>query len=213
MAGMRDLCLKNRGGIDQGLQPAWAQTTWAAKITSRETSPEAQTTRQPPTAEIHGAHVYPPAPQPLMARIAELEVQLARLRALEQLGATLALVIGPGIVFSAADVWEHQVLSPALTSALATAGIRNPKQLGKQLRQLTACLVRVGEDRAGSCGWWRSEFLARNSHTNRKIRIRNKSSLFLFAVVSGDRHAPILGHLRKCATTSTKAVDSVLAAR
>jgi len=85
-------------------------------------------------------------------RIAFHESALAALRQEQRAAiiAAIALAVGPGIVFSAGELWERQVLAPELRTAFAEAGIHSRKQLGKKLRQLCGGgLTRVGEDRAG----------------------------------------------------------------
>ena len=94
-------------------------------------------------------------------RIAALEADLAELRQLQRLElvAAISVLIGPGIVFSAVELWERQVLSPDLNSALFNAGIRSPRQLGKRLRQL--CYLDSGARRVSApittarCGLFR----------------------------------------------------------
>ena len=61
----------------------------------------------------------------------------------DELVLAIAAVVGAGVVFSAAELFAHRVVSPALSSALLEADIRNPRQLGKRLRQLPG-LARVG---------------------------------------------------------------------
>ena len=99
-------------------------------------------------------HTTPQRVQPLSIadEIKTLETRLAALRLLqrEQLVARITLVVGENIVFSAADLWDHQVVSPELQTAFLEAGLTSRRKLGKKLHQLTACgLVRWGEDRNG----------------------------------------------------------------
>jgi hypothetical protein len=86
----------------------------------------------------------------LAARIAALETELVELRQQQrtELVVTIAAVIGPGVAFSARELWEHRVISPALASVLAELGLTSARQLGKKLRQLG--LERVGVDEHGA---------------------------------------------------------------
>lgn len=78
---------------------------------------------------------------------------MARLRRLEALSATIAAVIGPGVVFSAGELWEAQAVSLELAAALEAAGIHSARSLGKRLRQLCGSgIERHGQDHAGA--WW-----------------------------------------------------------
>jgi hypothetical protein len=63
---------------------------------------------------------------------------------------TIARVIGPGVAFSAHELWQHQRVSPPLAAALADLGIITVRQLGKLLKR--SGLQRVGRDQAG-CIW------------------------------------------------------------
>lgn len=89
----------------------------------------------------------------LADRIQGLEHELAALRQQQQadLVATIVTVIGGHVVFSARELWQHQVVHPELRDAFRDAGIASPKQLGKRLRQCCGCgLERIGADRAGA---------------------------------------------------------------
>jgi len=87
---------------------------------------------------------------PLNERIAALEAELEQLRQQQRLIGTIAAIVGPGVAFSAGELWHHQAIDPDLRTAFDAAGIRSPRQLGKRLRQLCgAGLTRIGEDRAG----------------------------------------------------------------
>ncbi len=87
------------------------------------------------------------------ARIAALERELAALREEQRraLVAEIVIVVGPGIVFSARELWQHRRASPALAVAFADAGIHTPRQLGKRLQRLCGSgLARVGQDHDGA---------------------------------------------------------------
>ena len=68
----------------------------------------------------------------------------------------VSTLIGPGVLFSAAELWCHQRVSPELRLALADAGITSTRHLGKRLQQLQGhalrglMLHRVGVDKAGA---------------------------------------------------------------
>lgn len=78
-------------------------------------------------------------------RIRALRLELAALEQQQRadLVRTIATVIDPGVVFSAAELFEHRVVSPALAAAFEDVDIRSPRQLGKRLRQVPG-LARVG---------------------------------------------------------------------
>lgn len=89
----------------------------------------------------------------LAARIAALQIELAALRQQQraELIATIATVIGPGVVFSARELWQHRHASVELAAAFRDAQIHSPRQLGKRLRQLCGSgLARVGADHDGA---------------------------------------------------------------
>lgn len=87
----------------------------------------------------------------LAGRIAALEHELEALRRLEALAGTIATIIGPGVLFSARELFEYRLVSPELEAALEAAGIHNARQLGKRLRQACgAGLARVGADEHGA---------------------------------------------------------------
>ena len=93
----------------------------------------------------------------LDAQIARLETDLARLkkqRADRQAAAflqTIARTIPIGIAFSARELFQHRVNSPALAAAFTDAGIYNARILGKRLRALRGHgLDRVGADHDGA---------------------------------------------------------------
>lgn len=96
-----------------------------------------------------------PAPAPAFASLREeaaaLEQRLAAIRQQQrqELVAAISLLIGPGVVFSARELFAHRVVSPELAAALDDAGITSVRKLGKRLRQLCgACsaLERIGLD-------------------------------------------------------------------
>ena len=91
-----------------------------------------------------------PRPVSLAARIAQLETALLELRQQQrtELVVAIAAVIGSGVVFSARELWEHRVVSPALACAFDELGIHSPRQLGKKLRALG--LERIGADHDGA---------------------------------------------------------------
>lgn len=61
------------------------------------------------------------------------------------------IAIGPGVVFSSAELWDHRHASPELATAFADAGIRATRQLGKRLHSLRgAGIERVGTDHDGA---------------------------------------------------------------
>ena len=87
------------------------------------------------------------------SRIVELETELAALRHQQRqaLAAAIRIVVGPGVVFSARELWAHRLASPALAAAFRDAGIHSPRSLGKRLRQLCGFgLDRVGVDHDGA---------------------------------------------------------------
>ena len=89
----------------------------------------------------------------LARAIARLEAELAALRQQQRqaLVAEIVVAVGPGVVFSARELWEHRRASPDLAAAFADAAIRSPKSLRKKLRQLCGSgLDRVGVDHDGA---------------------------------------------------------------
>ena len=85
-------------------------------------------------------------------RIAALKAELAVLeqQQREELVQEILLVVGPDVVFSAGDLWQHQSVSAELQRAFVDAGITSKRSLGKKLQQLTDCgIVRIDEDRHG----------------------------------------------------------------
>lgn len=76
--------------------------------------------------------------------IAALEARLGVLRARQrgELVAVISVLIGPGIAFSARELFDHRLVSPELGAALEAAGLTSVRQLGKKLRQLG--LSRIG---------------------------------------------------------------------
>ena len=60
-----------------------------------------------------------------------------------------------GLVFSAAELWRHANVDPALASALEAACLDNPRQLGKFLKRVEGHTVdgwrieRAGTNREG----------------------------------------------------------------
>jgi hypothetical protein len=90
---------------------------------------------------------------PLGARIAQLERELAQAR--QDLRAALVTTIrsqiGPGVAFSASELFQHRLVNPALAAAFCDAGIHSPRQLGKRLRQLCGSgLERIDADKHGA---------------------------------------------------------------
>lgn len=86
-------------------------------------------------------------------RIARLEAQLAGLRQERRavLVRAIATSIGPGIVFTSRELFQHRAVNPALAAALRDAGIVSARQLGKRLQQLRGSgLDRVGADHDGA---------------------------------------------------------------
>jgi hypothetical protein len=87
----------------------------------------------------------------LAVRIGRLERELATLRSREALATTIATVIGPGIAFSAAELFEHRRVAPELAAAFEVGGIRDARTLGMVLRQLCGNgLTRVTVDKHGA---------------------------------------------------------------
>jgi hypothetical protein len=65
--------------------------------------------------------------------------------------AAIVIAVGPGVVFSAKDLWDHRLLSTELDQAFTAAGIDSTRVLGKRLRALCDCgLERVGADHSGA---------------------------------------------------------------
>ena len=98
----------------------------------------------------------------MAARIRALETELAALRQQQraELLNLIVISIGPGVVFSAKDLWRHRAVAPALQTAFDEAGIRNPRSLGKRLRQvgslepgLNVGLERIGADHHDGALW------------------------------------------------------------
>ncbi len=92
-------------------------------------------------------------PSAIAARIVELEAELAALRRQQRraLVAVILIVVGPGVVFSARELWQHRAVSRELAAALDAAGIRSPRSLGRRLGQLCGSgLDRVGVDHDGA---------------------------------------------------------------
>jgi hypothetical protein len=89
----------------------------------------------------------------LADRIAALETELNALRQ-QQLDALIAVIassVGPGVAFSARELWAHRQVTPALTAAFKELGIRSPWQLGKRLRRLCGRgLACIGHDKCGA---------------------------------------------------------------
>jgi hypothetical protein len=84
---------------------------------------------------------------------ARIAWHLAEARRLEQqqrqeLVTLIATTIGDQVVFSAKELFEHRVVSPALAAALEDAGITSVRKLGKKLRQLGLLRVGVEHNRA-----------------------------------------------------------------
>jgi hypothetical protein len=97
------------------------------------------------------------ADEDLTARIAALETELRQLKQQQRLAliVTIASRIAPGVVFSARELWRHQVVDRRVSETLGVLGIRNARQLGRRLQQLEhdhvdgAALLRVGRDHTG----------------------------------------------------------------
>lgn len=86
-------------------------------------------------------------------RIVRLEAELAALRQQRRaaLVRAIAASIGPGIAFSARELFLHRVVNPDLAAALRDAGIKDARQLGKRLQQLRGSgLDRIGADHDGA---------------------------------------------------------------
>jgi hypothetical protein len=81
--------------------------------------------------EPHGA-------QSIAVRIQQLEAELAALRRqqIEALVTVIVTTIGPGVFFTARELFDHQRVSKELSEAFKAVGIRSVRQLGKQLRRL-----------------------------------------------------------------------------
>jgi hypothetical protein len=98
--------------------------------------------------------------QPSIAdRIAHLERELRALRAEQraEFVATIAIVVGPGVVFTAHELFQHRIVSAELAAAFDAADIHNARVLGKRLRALCGHgLDRVGADHDGAI-WMVSE--------------------------------------------------------
>jgi hypothetical protein len=90
---------------------------------------------------------------PLVARIAQLERELEQARQ-EQRAELVTMIrsqVGPGVAFSAWELFQHRRVNLALAAAFHDAGIHSPRQLGKRLRQLCGSgLERVGDDEHGA---------------------------------------------------------------
>jgi len=89
----------------------------------------------------------------IAARIAFHEAALAALKQEQRAAivAAIAITIGPGVTFSARELFQHRVVSPELAAAFSDAGIHNARVLGKRLRQLCGHgLDRVGADHDGA---------------------------------------------------------------
>ena len=88
----------------------------------------------------------------LAERIRTLRLELAALeeQQRQELFSVLTTVIPAGTVFSARDLFDHRVISPALALVLDDAGITSARKLGKRLQQITEkepsgiSLVRIG---------------------------------------------------------------------
>ena len=94
-----------------------------------------------------------PSASSIAARIAHLETELHALRTQQRAEfiATIAIVVGPGVVFTARELFQHRVVSPALAAAFIDAGIYNARVLGKRLRGFCGHgLERVGADHDGA---------------------------------------------------------------
>lgn len=86
-------------------------------------------------------------------RIAALEAELQALRQQQraELRDTIVSIIGPNVVFSARELWEHRAVSRVLEQALSESGIHSPRQLGKKLRALCGHgLASLGREPGGS---------------------------------------------------------------
>src|SRR5262245_26538639 len=78
-----------------------------------------------------------PRSAPLAARIAYHEAALRALRRQQRdaLVVIIATIIGPGVAFSARELFAHRAVSRELGAAFEAAGITNARKLGKRLRQ------------------------------------------------------------------------------
>jgi hypothetical protein len=85
----------------------------------------------------------------LAARIRAVRLELADLEQQQRnaLLYTIAAVVGPGVCFSANELFTHRTVCSALQTALDEIGIESPRQLGKKLKQLG--LTRIGADEHG----------------------------------------------------------------
>jgi hypothetical protein len=102
----------------------------------------------PPLGVGHDAGFYAGS---IRDRIRAHERALAGLRQLETLAGTIALIIGPGVAFSARELFDARLLSPELAAALEDAGISSPRQLGIRLRRCCGSgLERLGVDEHGA---------------------------------------------------------------
>lgn len=109
-----------------------------------------QAVRRPPAS---------PTPHPsLAARIVDLEAQLATLRAEQRVALVraIAIIIGPGVVFTALALWKHRRVNVDLRDALDQLHVSGPRSLGRHLQQLHddpdlpgVAIERHGEDNRG----------------------------------------------------------------
>jgi hypothetical protein len=106
-----------------------------------------------------------PAALDIAARVAQLEIQVAQIRALLEAGrgprdsqdvavlSAVALAAGSA-TFTSRDVFRHRAVDPALRDALEAADVDNARQLGRLLRRMAGehdgyRLACVGEGRDG----------------------------------------------------------------
>jgi hypothetical protein len=66
----------------------------------------------------------------------------------EYLTTQIVLVVGKRVAFSAADLWQHQVVQPALAATFSELHICSARQLGKRLKHLG--FTRIGSDWCGA---------------------------------------------------------------
>lgn len=100
------------------------------------------------------------SPKQLAKRIAAVREELAVLemfarvlvvleeRRRTQLRDAITAFVGPGVAFTAGELWAHRLVSPSLATALADADITSARQLGKYLKKIG--LPRVSDEKNGA---------------------------------------------------------------
>src|SRR5262245_29195505 len=86
-------------------------------------------------------------------QIVRLERELLALRHEQDVGFVRAItsIIGTAVAFSARELFEHRMVSPALQAVFDDAGVSSVKQLGKRLRRLRGQgIAPLGRDNGGS---------------------------------------------------------------